>query len=82
MNSFLGIDPNEITYKEEGFMKKTFIVIFGILVLIIFVYIWNKTANNDSNKIINTENIETIDFEQYISSEIMIAEFNYLVGKI
>ena len=63
-------------------MKKTFIVIFGILVLIIFVYIWNKTANNDSNKIINTENIETIDFEQYISSEIMIAEFNYLVGKI
>ena len=63
-------------------MKKTFVVIFGILVLIIYVYILNKTANNDSNKIINTENIETIDFEQYISSQIMIAEFNYLVGKI
>ena len=42
----------------------------------------NTTANNDSNKIINTENIERIDFEQYISSEIMIADFNYLVEKI
>lgn len=66
-------------------MNRTFIVTFSILTLIILAYLMNKSTSNDSNNIITTnslENIETFDYEQYISSEIMITDFNYLVEKI
>lgn len=62
---------------DKRSLKKTVILVFSILVLLVSTYLVNKIVKSSTHK----ADLKTFD-EHYLSSDTMKADFNYLVEKI